>query len=289
MKKLNIIWLGEGNNFDAKNFWEYGYLLTDLFSLFDINFIQLSDSYDVYLDNALLIYSCDTPNLDSKYLNYFSEYKKRGLKYNLYHLSNEQLNHNYSYYADAKVVFRNYPDIRIKYPNVFTVPLGYKTGFVNKNKNPKKFNEKKYDFNFIGALKWDRFMLVEFLKKQPRTFIHTISRWAAPESLPTEKMQEILEDTLLVPCPMGNVLPETFRFYETLESGSIPVIKRYNNFDYYSMFYIDHPFPVVDEWTELPSVLDQLKKQNVDDIILNINSWYDSYKKNYRSAIYSLL
>lgn len=285
MKKLNIIWLSR-EGFDGQSWCEYDYITKDLFSLFDTDVKVLTKDYDLFIDNSLIVYSSDDRKLDPKITKYLDEYHNKKLNFNLFHISNEQLNHDCSYYSKANMVFRNYFDNSIKFSNVLTLPLGYKTGIVNKNSNPKNLKDKSYDFCFIGQLKWDRFRLVDILKDK-NSYIHTISKWACPTSLSASKMQEIFELTKLIPCPMGNIMPETFRFYETLESGSIPVIKKYNGHDYYSSFYGNHPIPVVDDWSELPSMLEKIILEGYDKKVIEVNNWYVETKKQIRNLVYS--
>jgi hypothetical protein len=45
----------------------------------------------------------------------------------------------------------------------------------------------------------------------------------SPDQLPKEEYDSILEKTWFVPCPRGQNA-ETFRFYEALEAGAIPLL-----------------------------------------------------------------
>jgi hypothetical protein len=48
------------------------------------------------------------------------------------------------------------------------------------------------------------------------------SEWNSPSQLLEQEYLDILSDTVFLPCPRGNNI-ETFRFYEALERGCIPV------------------------------------------------------------------
>jgi hypothetical protein len=50
--------------------------------------------------------------------------------------------------------------------------------------------------------------------------------WKHPGNLPEAEYMALLGDTKFVPCPRGNNV-ETYRFYEALESGCIPVFIDY--------------------------------------------------------------
>jgi hypothetical protein len=49
--------------------------------------------------------------------------------------------------------------------------------------------------------------------------------WNDPGALPKDKYIATLLDSVFIPCPDG-VNPETFRFYEALECGCIPLLVR---------------------------------------------------------------
>jgi hypothetical protein len=48
------------------------------------------------------------------------------------------------------------------------------------------------------------------------------SQWNDPKQLTKEEYMKVLMDTKFVACPRGNNV-ETFRFYEALECGCIPI------------------------------------------------------------------
>jgi hypothetical protein len=50
-----------------------------------------------------------------------------------------------------------------------------------------------------------------------------LDRWNGPDSLKKEEYVQILLDSVFVPCPGGNN-PETFRFYEVLDCGCVPIV-----------------------------------------------------------------
>jgi hypothetical protein len=205
----------------------------------------------------------------------------------LFHISNEQLNHNCYYYDFANIVIRNYYDPNIKFKNVITVPLGYKGGF-NKKNTFLKFSEKKYDFCFIGQLKNDRMEVLTYIQKYDKKYVHLTNKWDCPTALNSDDLYKIYSETLLIPCPMGNVNFDSFRICEALESGSIPVLKNYNNINYFNFIFGDNPIPIVNNWFELDNLYKKIIL-NPDDEILKINTWYINFKNNLRNKLYNLL
>ena len=140
-KKLTVIGLVDAPLEVLLKGWEYGYILNDLLSEFEIDVKLILDNLDVFIENCLIIYSCDDRELNKNFRDYFVNYKNKGIKFNLFHISNEQLNHNCDYYDYAEVVIRNYYDPKIDKQNVLTVPLGYKGGIKNLNQKDLMINK----------------------------------------------------------------------------------------------------------------------------------------------------
>lgn len=284
-KKLTVIGITPATLEQAINGWEYDYILNDLLSEFELDVRLIWDNLDLYIENSLIIYSSDERELNKNLRNYFETYKSRGIKFNLFHISNEQLRHNCDYYDYAEIVLRNYYDEKIIKNNVFTVPLGYKGGIKNRNETYLNFSQKKYDFCFIGQLKNDRLDLVRQISKSNKVFLHITNKWDCPTSISSKDMGDIYSSTLLVPCPMGNVNIDSFRICEVLESGSIPVIKKYNGNDYFEKIFGKHPIPIVNEWNEIVNVYNKILL-NPDYEIEKINKWYRQFKNNLKKEIY---
>lgn len=75
-----------------------------------------------------------------------------------------------------------------------------------------------------------------------------------------------LASAKVAPCPSGIETPDTFRVYEALEAGCIPVVDAFSTRNQAPGFweYIfgkDIPFPIIDYWDKFPAVLDQLLKE----------------------------
>jgi hypothetical protein len=287
-KKITVIGITDATLEQALKGWEYDYILNDLLHNFDVDVKLISKNLDLYIENSLIVYSSDERELNKNLKDYFINYKNQGIKFNLFHISNEQLRHNCDYYDYAELVIRNYYDEKIDKKNVLTVPLGYKGGIKNRNQNYLKFNQKKYNFCFIGQLKNDRFDLLTQISKFEKVFIHLTNQWDCPTSIKSEEMGEIYASTLLVPCPMGNVNIDTFRICEILESGSIPILKKYNGYNYYEKIFGENPIPIVDDWSEIINVYNDVL-DNPDDEIKKINEWYSEFKINLRNLIYTKL
>jgi hypothetical protein len=99
---------------------------------------------------------------------------------------------------------------------------------------------------------------------------------------------DAMRNAAFAPCPAGNN-PETFRLYEALEAGAIPVLSRggLTRGDFVSShFGPSCPIPVVKDWSELQDVMDTV---NVDALQRSIQEWYGKYKQRIANAVNSVV
>lgn len=78
----------------------------------------------------------------------------------------------------------------------------------------------------------------------------------------------------VVPCPGGPVSPDSFRLYEALEAGCIPIPE---NKAFWTMLFGEVPFPVVDDWDQLPSMIKHFKDR--PDVSNKCFAWWQLKKK----------
>merc|ERR1719487_373761 len=83
-------------------------------------------------------------------------------------------------------------------------------------------------------------------------------------------------DSVLVPCP-GGQNPETFRHYEVLEAGAIPIFVRPPaQLDYYQ-FWEDYPGPVLESWDDFPDYLHNFTQNEASRLQAALSLWYTAY------------
>lgn len=56
----------------------------------------------------------------------------------------------------------------------------------------------------------------------------------------------------IVPCPAGPVTPDTFRLYEALEAGAVPIILDKHR-GYFEKVFGDNPIRSIEDWDEFPA------------------------------------
>lgn len=156
--------------------------------------------------------------------------------------------------------------------------------------------ERPVDFAFMGQINHDRReQCVEAAKElqksaQSYTSFLTETEGFGEEKVPYEHYLDILAETKIVLCPSGIESPDTFRLYEALEAGCLPIVDQFSTrhqspgFWQY-LFGADIPFPIVDYWDKLPALLPELLR----DYPHNANrasAWWQNFK---RSMHYKLI
>jgi hypothetical protein len=279
-KSLNLIW--QTFNGDQTNF-EFEYTIEVLFKNLEHNKIFDDGKLLTVLDNSVIIYSNNSNGISEEFNNYLDKFVELGYTFYLLHFSNENLNHNCNYYSKAKHVFRNYYDSNITEQNVTFIPLGVKSGFINKSNNINP-TPKEYEFSFIGQPKSDRQELLSVIEQMEKVFIHKTNSWDCLTSLTQNECISIYGKTKFVPCPMGWFHPDSFRLMECLESGSIPILKNYNNLEYFTKIWGDSPIPVVNSWDEIVKYHNMGDNQ-YNELYNNVFNWYSTFKSNLTSKI----
>ena len=98
---------------------------------------------------------------------------------------------------------------------------------------------------------------------------------------PSEYMR-CMSKAKLAPCPSGAVSPDSFRVWEALEAGAIPVVDTVSPTDgvtdYWTRVLGEVPFPIITDWSQV-SWADRLEDWNPQPVI----EWYRGYKRRLAS------
>ena len=162
---------------------------------------------------------------------------------------------------------------------VSCLPLGYKSGTLFK----KEIVERKYKWAFLGTPhKSSRHDLLFQLSDIEPSFFHKTKKFNE-KIIDVSEMSEILTSTKFIPCPNGFVHPETYRLYEALECGCIPIVE--NAYKYYDRLFPNNPFIKIDKWIEAKPVIrewgdDQIKQKREE-----CRTWWSQYKNQLQEFI----
>jgi hypothetical protein len=116
-------------------------------------------------------------------------------------------------------VIRNYHRKIEKDAKIVTIPLGYHWRPCPKSVPKLPFRTKIW--SFVGTDWNGRNALREL--PQERSVLRLFDKWRDPANLGKEEYLSLLLDSVFAPCPSGNN-PETFRIYEALECGAVPLV-----------------------------------------------------------------
>jgi hypothetical protein len=64
---------------------------------------------------------------------------------------------------------------------------------------------------------------------------------------------------------------------ECLESGSIPILKNYNNLEYFTKVWGDSPIPVVNSWDEITEYYN-MDTDKYNQLYNKVFNWYSEFK-----------
>ena len=217
----------------------------------------------------------------------------------LLHLSDEMKQSPTGMYSHPAIkhVFRNYWKPALPADKVSVVPLGFAKGRSGLGLSaPPAFKDREYVWSFAGSL--DRMGRVETLNVLTQSgphFLRTNQKWGDPVSVPAPEYCEMLRKTKFVPCLRGFHALESFRIYEALEHGAIPVYVPTESDgcsdEMRQMYGADHPFIAIPSWEEATKVLPTLAA-NVDIMELHrqkVAAWWvakkDELRKNIKAAL----
>lgn len=155
-----------------------------------------------------------------QYLDLFQRLEEARIPFHVLHLSDEFGNDPLFYSLSmCKSVVRNYPRSDITEPHVHTIPLGYHHKYIG---DRKTMGERELRWSFHGTDWFDRAkQLAEFTSFVPYR-CNLQPHWNHPTKTRESVYLSQLGNSQFCPILKGQHA-ETFRFYEALEAGTLPV------------------------------------------------------------------
>lgn len=247
----------------------------------NINTIEILSLDQLKNDDDLIIVDSKINNKESFYL----DLSKKCRKIYLFHLGDEgALEKKDIIYGCCKHAWRTFFWNSIKkYKNCSFIPLGYKSF----DKVPKKkISEKKYLWSYLGTIHHaSRYDLNYQLRKVEPSFVKKTQAFGSADSLDSKSYYNILNDSIFTPIPIGFIHPETYRLFECLEIGCIPIVENPKKF--FDMLFPNNPFIKIELWKEAKIIIEdfrnntQLLEKKREDCI----NWWDQTKLKYQKEI----
>lgn len=146
------------------------------------------------------------------------------------------------------------------------IPIGY-------TPNPPQPIHKSVDWFYAGQVNSSsRIHLVDVLSNMDGGYL--LQSGGFSQGLPREEYNAIMSASKLVPCPGGWINQDSFRLYEALEAGCVPIV---DDAIFFEQLLGDYPFLTVKDWDELPQIVDIWK----DNLTLRseVYHWWQDYKE----------
>jgi GR25 family glycosyltransferase involved in LPS biosynthesis len=211
-----------------------------------------------------------------------------GPKFVLFHASDETCTSDVSIYRHPliKTVFRNYwrPDCISE--KVIHLPLGYLNGrgASSHSKQSNTIHNRMYVWSFAGAMdrKGRKEQLERLSLAEPNNKLHMTETWNSPNNLGRCEYVSIIRESKFVPCLAGFFNVESYRFYETLENGAIPITPLDEKNSYTNILggSMNPPTLALTDMNMLGRVLPMLnsKIDLLESIHRDMQNWWYGYK-----------
>jgi len=242
----------------------------------NIKYNIIQTELDIEKNDKLII-------IDSSVAQKKELYKKLNMicsKVFLFHLGDEYGQYDLSsIYENCDYVWRPFCSNKyFKNNKVECIPIGSKSGVVNKHKDSRKY---KWAFTGTPHKSSRHDLLFQFSEIKP-FFCHKTQKFNK-KIISVEEMSEVLSSTEFMPCPNGFFHPETYRLYEALECGCIPIVE--NTYKYYDRLFPNNPFIKVDKWAEAKPILSGWGSDQINLKRQECENWWKEYKNKLKETI----
>jgi hypothetical protein len=226
----------------------FTFLLSDV-----VDEVVVDTEYSLTDGPAIHVVSANEVPLRSR-SGYFERCRANSDDLTLLHASDEWYAGDYREYRHFDRVIRNHRTWLVRGPGICSIPVGYPNGLAGPDRLTPA-NERKYLWSFKGEVKASRIEMVEALRGVEPCFVRDSKDgpW-----LTADEYRALLLDSVFLPCPMGNVVAETWRLYEALEFGCIPIVEKRLFIDYYRGLLGAEPFLRVGKWREAGPLMREL-------------------------------
>ena len=267
---MQIIWW-EGQ----RGYWDHG-LFMNVFDKYPDLFPQHNSKELIYPDRAIVIVP-GKPEVAPlrEYLN--------KLKSGLVILTSEE-----DAYFDWKSAIPPHLEIWTQYysPSKEGIKTRLLLGAPNRIKDYKINLDlpKKYLWSFVGQNQNpSRQACVEVLRGLPDGFLHVADSFGGVENgIEYQEYLDIMCQSKFVICPAGSMCVDSFRFYEAIECGAVPITEPRAPRDKLGFNYwhecgmIDNYRHWVSDWSALTN---HLNADNFNNSLMNVSGWWTAYKQ----------
>jgi hypothetical protein len=217
---------------------------------------------------------------------YFERRRRAARRLVLVHLSDEWFSGGYRAYRHFDAVIRTHRTHLAQAIGILTVPLGYPNA-TRTDAPVQPAAERRLAWSFVGEMKASRHEMAGAMRRvEPYALVDTAGM-PEDERPPKADFDAMLADSSFAPCPMGNVMLETWRLYEALELGCIPLVERRATLDYYAGLFGTHPLPTFGSWRSAADASSALlaDPDALDGLQRTVSAWWEGEKVRARDRV----
>ena len=278
-------------NLSASTLYEANWL-QDLFQTtkFTIDQVKIDDTLEGYDQLVLVVIKI----LWDEQLLWIKNLSSSGRTFKILHLSDEHGSDPIDFYSwpgiTAVMRFYNRPDLPDD-PKILIIPLGYHWQFRGNRDVPHistpdlPFRDNMW--SFAGTNWMNRAKDMAVLDYITPNYVKWFDDWNDPNQLKNEEYISLMLNSKFVPCPRGQNV-ETYRFYEALDCGSIPIfINSPDNDSWLKLFNGQIPFLKIDSWMHAAALMQhfQTNKEQLEEYRKSILISWTRYKMGLKERV----
>jgi hypothetical protein len=148
--------------------------------------------------------------------------------------------------------------------------------------------EREYLFGFSGQITHERRIeMAKVFREIKEGYLNETAGFT--QGLARQEYYQLLTKSLTVPAPSGPVTLDSFRAYEALEAGAIPILDgvcpvKQEGIKYWDAVLPNHPLPIIQNWSEAQLYLDEYSSQ-FPTKTNSIFSWWQMFKRDQRNRL----
>lgn len=120
----------------------------------------------------------------------------------------------------------------------------------------------------------------------PAHHLHFVDDWASPNKLSPEDMYSYMKRSTFVPCPSGENA-ESFRIYEALEAGAVPVLVR-DSKEFIEFITTNLPLKVFDSWDDAAIIMNAMSGTKLNEYRTKVLNAWAIYKNTLNRSVKAL-
>jgi hypothetical protein len=232
-------------------------------------------------------------SLGQIYNGFANGLEKSGKQMTILHLSDEFCNDPVDFYNSSavKLVIRNYYRPNLPMNKVDIIPLGYANGRSAAQLSTPSFESRPYLWSFAGSMdRPGRSQAIDILKSTGNFMLADKPSWGDAQKLGVNEYIQLNQQTKFVPCFSGSSALESYRLYEALEQGAIPIYVP-DGQDTYIEVLGKHPILSFPSWQKVTELLPTLVQNAavMEDHRRILSTWWQGKKADIKNRLKNII